>query len=350
LRTQEIEMAREENVVSIGTMTAAADLSAKQGYWVYGSAANAVNVAAVGSRALGILRNKPTSGLVADVQVGGITKALAGAAIGAMKLVAPDATGRSREATSPDLARGIALEATSAAGEWFSCFLLGPESVDTLDLVAAADHTGKTGYLVKVDTAGKFALAGNGGVFSAALETVGNAVKESGRFRGVANVYVAGTVTAGDAVASDANGTGKTATAGDYAGGTALETGTATTIKVLMVPPLPLTAGRMVVIPFTYWETVSTGGVCGLGKLPFKCTLKEGECVEQTAPGSGKATTISITDGATAKTFTVDGTAKTGSKTDFTQEYASGATMTISISDDGAGAKAAGFFRFVETP
>jgi hypothetical protein len=176
-------------------------------------------------------------------------------------------------------------------------------------------------------------------------------VKESGRFRGVASVYCAAAVTAGDAIASDANGTGKTATAGDYAGGTALETTAGgAAIKVLLVPPLPLTAGRIYEIPFTYWETISTGGTCGLGTLPFKAKLKEGECVVQTAPGSGKATTIQISDGSTAKTFTVEGTAKTGTKTDFDQDYASGATMTVTISDDGAGAKAAGFFRFIETP
>lgn len=118
-------MATQQPGFSIGTLTAAADLSAKQFYAVRVSAAQQVNVpGSAGLAILGILQNKPESGKVADVMVTGVTKVKAGAAISAGARVMADNGGKIITlATSGSVGIGFALEAAGADGDIISIAL-----------------------------------------------------------------------------------------------------------------------------------------------------------------------------------------------------------------------------------
>ena len=101
-------------------MTAAADLSSKQFYVVYGSAANSVNVATDNTAhvPLGILQNEPESGQAAAVCINGVSKAVAGDAVSAGALLTFDSEGRVVTASGTGIYTvGVALQAASAAGE-----------------------------------------------------------------------------------------------------------------------------------------------------------------------------------------------------------------------------------------
>ncbi len=157
-------MAREENVISIGTLTAAADLSAKQHLFVYLSAADAVNVAGATNIALGLLRNKPLSGESADVQVGGIGKVEAGAAIVAGRFICPDSAGKAVETVEAgSYGRALALESASGSGEIISVYLMpkpaSGEELEPLALGVAASTTITSGTMVALNGAGYLVAA-----------------------------------------------------------------------------------------------------------------------------------------------------------------------------------------------
>lgn len=84
-----------------------------------------------------------------------------------------------------------------------------------ITLVAAADLSAKQGFLVKVDTDGKAAVAGAG---EAAIGVLVNAPAAAAiavvRVAGVARAIAGGAVTKGDRIAADAAGKTKTAVAG----------------------------------------------------------------------------------------------------------------------------------------
>jgi len=104
--------------LTIPSLTAAADLSAKQFFFVEISADRAVNLAGDGEDVLGVLQNKPTSGQSAQVNgVGSITKVVAGAAIVAGANVSPDAAGKGKTTVSGNYIAGTALEAAGADGD-----------------------------------------------------------------------------------------------------------------------------------------------------------------------------------------------------------------------------------------
>ena len=110
----------------VATFTAAADLSAKQYYFVKITADNTVNVcAAVTDIPIGVLQNAPTSGQAASVMLYGITKLTAKEAIAVGNNVGTGSDGRADvvAAGSDTTVRicGQAIEAAGAAGQVISC-------------------------------------------------------------------------------------------------------------------------------------------------------------------------------------------------------------------------------------
>jgi phage-related tail fiber protein len=105
------------------SLTAAADLSAKQGLMMKISAAGAVNTAGDAEDAHGVLLNKPTSGQAASVQISGVAKVIAGTAITAPDNVGVDSSGRVVAPSASDKLVGVAITDAGAAGDWVEVIL-----------------------------------------------------------------------------------------------------------------------------------------------------------------------------------------------------------------------------------
>ncbi len=87
-------MAYEIPGLIVGTVTASADLSAKQNKFVKISGAGTVTVgAAVSDKVIGVLQNAPASGGAAAVMVNGVAKVVSGGSITAGDEVSCDANG-----------------------------------------------------------------------------------------------------------------------------------------------------------------------------------------------------------------------------------------------------------------
>ena len=126
-------MANESNLVTIGWLLAGADLSSHQYGLVMLSGATWVKCSAITDQALGILQNKPTSGLAATVAVGGVSKCKLGASVTAgTSKIGPDANGAGIPKTdATHWAIGVALEsvtlaATPTGDELASVLINGP--------------------------------------------------------------------------------------------------------------------------------------------------------------------------------------------------------------------------------
>lgn len=107
----------------VGQLLAAADLTAKQHYFVAVNTDGKIAVAGDGVAALGVLQNKPDSGEVADVGTLGVTQVVAGGVVTAGDKVASDASGKAATATTGEYAIGIALGTTAGDGEKLSVYL-----------------------------------------------------------------------------------------------------------------------------------------------------------------------------------------------------------------------------------
>ena len=120
-------MAYESPSITLGTLTAAADLSAKQYHFVKLASATTVNVCtATTDRAIGILQNNPTSGQQAIVQIFGISKVVADGTIAFNNVIGTSADSQA-DAIVPGtdtsvVTLGVAVQAASA-GETFTMFL-----------------------------------------------------------------------------------------------------------------------------------------------------------------------------------------------------------------------------------
>lgn len=101
------------------TGTAAASFAAKEGYAVVGSGAN-VAIAGANVRVLGILADNVASGATATIQVAGMARAVAGAAVARWALLATNASGQLITATPGQNVVAQALEAASGAGAVFA--------------------------------------------------------------------------------------------------------------------------------------------------------------------------------------------------------------------------------------
>jgi len=117
-------MAYEVLRTKLGTLKAAADLSAKQYHAVKVSAAGAVNLAGLGEDAVGIIQNKPILGEAVELAIEtDVTKMVAGGIVGAGTKVAVDANGKAKVAAAGQYIIGTALEATGAADELLTLLL-----------------------------------------------------------------------------------------------------------------------------------------------------------------------------------------------------------------------------------
>ncbi len=120
-------MAYESPGIDIGTFTAAADLSAKQFYFVKLASATTVNVCtAITDLPIGILQNDPASGEQAVVRIFGISKASADGTIAAARWIGTSADSQAGGITPGSdttvYVMGQAIQAASA-GETFTMFL-----------------------------------------------------------------------------------------------------------------------------------------------------------------------------------------------------------------------------------
>ena len=121
-------MAYNSPSIEIGTLTAAADLSAKQYHFVELASATTVNVCtATTDRAIGILQNNPdTAGQQCIVQIFGISKVVADGTIAFNNVIGTSADSQA-DAIVPGtdtsvVTLGIAIQAASAS-ETFTMFL-----------------------------------------------------------------------------------------------------------------------------------------------------------------------------------------------------------------------------------
>ena len=105
-----------------------ADLSALQYHIVKIVSANTCGTtSATTDTPVGVLQNKPASGQGASVRIFGVTKCVAGAAVGAGSLVVTTAAARGSTVTSgvtTSYALGLSTDAAAADGEVFSLLLL----------------------------------------------------------------------------------------------------------------------------------------------------------------------------------------------------------------------------------
>ena len=121
-------MAYESPSVTIGTLTAAADLSAKQYHFVKLASATTVNVCtAITDVPIGILQNNPdTAGDQAIVTIFGISKVVADGTLAAGNIIGTSADSQadaiSRGTDNSVTILGQAIQAASA-GETFTMFL-----------------------------------------------------------------------------------------------------------------------------------------------------------------------------------------------------------------------------------
>ena len=120
-------MAYESPGIDIGTLTAAADLSSNQYYFVKLASATTVNVCtAITDLPIGILQNTPTSGQAADVRIFGISKASADGTLTAGRWIGTSADSQASGITPGSdttvYVMGQAIQAASA-GETFTMFL-----------------------------------------------------------------------------------------------------------------------------------------------------------------------------------------------------------------------------------
>jgi hypothetical protein len=120
-------MAYESPSINLGTLTAAADLSSKQYYFVKLASATTVNVcSAITDLPIGILQNNPESGEQAVVQIFGISKVVADGTITAGRWMGTSADSQAAGITPGSdttvYVMGQAIQAASA-GETFTMFL-----------------------------------------------------------------------------------------------------------------------------------------------------------------------------------------------------------------------------------
>tara|TARA_Y100000034_G_scaffold135588_1_gene208141 strand:+ start:1602 stop:1988 length:387 start_codon:yes stop_codon:yes gene_type:complete len=120
-------MAYESSLIMAGSLTAAADLSSNQFYFVKLASATTVDVCtAITDLPIGILQNAPTSGQSAVVAIFGISKASADGTITAGRWIGTSADSQAAGITPGSdttvYVMGQAIQAASA-GETFTMFL-----------------------------------------------------------------------------------------------------------------------------------------------------------------------------------------------------------------------------------
>lgn len=210
------------------SFTADADLSAKQFFAVTPSATGCAVGNLQGESVtgiLGLLQNKPTSGLEAAVGMLGVYVGKLGGTVSLYDTLTCDSAGELIRARPGDFIIGVALQAGVDADQIpvFVC----PQYPHDMYFTAQDDLSSSAGYAVSVHTvAGEADLADNGeSAIGIVLAGVAAAAAVKVRTFGVCQA-VAGTsgVTVGDKLGCEAGGKVVTAATGDYVIGIALAT------------------------------------------------------------------------------------------------------------------------------
>lgn len=108
-------------------MVAGTDLTAGQHLFVVVNSSGKVELAGAGVAIDGVLQNKPDTDQAATVWGGGsVSKVIAGAAVVAGALVAPNGSGQGITAVSGNYIAGRALNAAAGVGEVISVWITQP--------------------------------------------------------------------------------------------------------------------------------------------------------------------------------------------------------------------------------
>lgn len=114
-------MAFEQPLLKNGVLLALADYSLKQYNGVFVNAAGQAALQTTpGAAIVGVIQNKPKLGEAVELEMRGISKALANGVIAAGAQVTADATGFKTGNGTTDKVAGIALDAAAAAGVIFT--------------------------------------------------------------------------------------------------------------------------------------------------------------------------------------------------------------------------------------
>ncbi len=100
-----------QSVLSTISLESAANLTAKQYFFVKVDSNGKAALAGDGENAVGVLQNDPNTGEAAAIAVSGVTKVVAGGNITTGAAVAANADGEAVTATSGEFILGVALEA-----------------------------------------------------------------------------------------------------------------------------------------------------------------------------------------------------------------------------------------------
>jgi len=130
------------DAVKLGHLLAATDLSSSQYYLINVDANGKAAIPSAGGRVCGVLQNKPEAGRVAEMQIGGVAKVVAGDATTRGASLSSDSSGRAIDSTAGTFAFGIGLAAAAAAGDIIPV-LLQPGIAENLEAhaLAGASHT-----------------------------------------------------------------------------------------------------------------------------------------------------------------------------------------------------------------
>lgn len=322
--------ARTEIKLAVGSLVAAADLSAKQHYLVKISAANTVNLAGDGEAVFGVLLNKPTAGQACEIGVGVILPVIAGDAVAAGASVAADATGRAVTATEGEYIFGIAVEAAGAAGRQFAVRVGAQQASDTADASAAAYPVAATmeitaGEMVCLDADGFLVAADEATAVSFwgyALETVDNSGGADGdetclvRRSGLVDLTGVGLVDTDvgkECWVSDA--TTITTTPGTILVGVidSIASATEPTVRIKPLPIVGQRTDRQHVIAFAH-SGATLNGKSAFTDREFKrryiCLSMMADA--ETAPGGTDTLTCTLTDGTKTYAAVISATATHG--------------------------------------
>lgn len=353
-------MATYDKKLGVGSLVAAADLSAKVHYLVKISAADAVNLAGVGDTAVGVLGNDPTAGQPAEVLVGIILPVVAGEAIAAGASIAPDATGRARTAVTDDHIVGIAVSAAAAAGEEFRAIMVPQQSSldqdgHAVEVGVAANKTVTANKLACLDADGYLVDAGDVTAVSfwgLALETVDNTGGADGdlsanvrRWGLTGSGVIAGAGLAATDVGQEcwvgADSGTITTTPGDILVGVIgeVESATEPRVRYAAMPIVGERTSRQFEIPFTFIGAVGSSGVAAFEDREFATKYKvlAGYADAETAPGGAYVCTVTLTDGTTSFDVTITGAATHGENKTAGATAMEAATDTdVTLVDDNA--------------
>jgi hypothetical protein len=115
------------------------------------------------------------------------------------------------------------------------------QAMKAISLPVAADYSAKQYYIMKLDTSGQAALAGEGSDSIGVLQDAPAAAGRAGRVAigGICKVICGGSITKGARFSSDSNGKAVVVgSADDYALGSVLETGASGSIVSALIQPI----------------------------------------------------------------------------------------------------------------